>query len=168
MNRNTELKARVACFDQMQSMLEALSDAPCQVLDQEDTFFKTNSGRLKLRIGSGRDAEIIYYERPDTSELRESCYLRYPVSDPALLRRVMSAAMGVEGVVRKRRLLYLVGQTRLHLDTVEDLGTFLEIEVVLTQGQEVTEGRAIAGELMNRLQIASDDIVPCAYIDLLR
>jgi predicted adenylyl cyclase CyaB len=162
------MKARVACFDKMQVVLEALSDAPCQVLDQEDTFFRTSSGRLKLRIVAGRGAEIIYYERSDVPELRESCYLRYPVLDPALLHRVMSAALGVEGVVRKRRLLYLVGQTRLHLDTVENLGTFLEMEVVLTPGQGADEGRRIAEELAGRLQIAADDLVPCAYVDLLR
>jgi len=168
MNRNIEMKARVACLDKMQRMLEALSDTPCQALDQEDTFFRTSSGRLKLRVTLGRDAELIYYERPDVPELRESRYVRSGVVDPVLLQRMLSAALGVEGVVRKRRLLYTIGQTRLHLDTVENLGTFLEIEVVLTPGQGADEGQRIAHELTGHLQIAADDIVPYAYVDLLR
>ena len=101
-------------------------------------------------------------------ELKESCYLRCPAQIPAFLHRALSAALGVEGTVRKRRLLYLVGQTRLHLDTVEGLGTFLEMEVVLTPEQGADEGRRIAEELAGRLQIAADDLVPCAYVDLLR
>ncbi len=168
MNRNIEVKARVACPEKTRAMLEALSDTPCQVLNQEDTFFRTGSGRLKLRVTPAHDAELIYYERPDLAELRESRYVRYRVADPVLLQRMLSAALGVEGVVRKRRLLYLIGQTRLHLDTVGDLGTFLEIEVVLTPGQEADDGHRIAHELAGHLQIAADDIVPCAYVDLLR
>ena len=168
MNRNIEMKARVARPDQMQNMLQALSDTPCQVLYQEDTFFRTSSGRLKLRITSGGDAELIYYERPNVSAARESRYMRRKMSYPADAHRILSAALGVEGVVKKKRLLYTVGQVRLHLDMVEDLGTFLEIEVVLTAEQTADEGQRIACELADRLEIHTDDLVPCAYVDLLR
>jgi len=168
MNRNIEMKARVARPDQMQNMLQALSDTPCQALYQEDTFFRTSSGRLKLRITSRRGAELIYYERPDLSAPGESRYIRCEMPDPVEVQRMLSAAFGVQGVVKKKRLLYTVGQVRLHLDTVQSLGTFLEIEVVLTPEQTEDEGKRIACELADRLGVQTDDLVPCAYIDLLR
>jgi predicted adenylyl cyclase CyaB len=167
MNRNVEIKARVTHADDMRTMLQALTDTPCETLHQEDTFFRVGSGRLKLRMILGDDAELIYYERPDVSGAKESRYLRCKVPNPADMRQALSAALGVEGTVKKERLLYMVGQSRLHLDTVEGLGTFLEIEVVLTEGQTVEEGHRIAAELTDRLKIHTADLVPCAYVDLL-
>jgi predicted adenylyl cyclase CyaB len=55
--------------------------------------------------------------------------------------------------VRKRRSLYQMGQTRIHLPEVEGLGTFLELEVVLGPGQGEHEGAMIAAELMAQLGI---------------
>jgi len=80
---------------------------------------------------------------------------------------VLSNALGVRGVVRKRRTLFLVGQTRIHLDEVENLGLFVEIEVVLSLQQTVSEGVHIAEEIMEKLGISRDDLVEKAYIDLL-
>jgi adenylate cyclase class IV len=47
-------------------------------------------------------------------------------------------------VVRKTRTLYLVGQTRIHIDQGEGLGDFLELEVVVQPGQTGAEAKAIA------------------------
>ena len=80
---------------------------------------------------------------------------------------MLSNALGVRGVVRKRRTLFLVGQTRIHLDEVENLGLFVEIEVVLSLQQTVSEGVHIAEEIMEKLGISRDDLVEKAYIDLL-
>jgi adenylate cyclase class IV len=86
-------------------------------LEQEDTFFVCPRGRLKLRQFAGcPQAELIYYERPESSGPRESRYIVHPTADPEGLREVLSAALGVRGVVRKRRTVYLIGQTRVHLD----------------------------------------------------
>jgi predicted adenylyl cyclase CyaB len=168
MNRNIEIKARVARPDEMRAMLDALSDTPCEVLHQEDTFFRTRAGRLKLRVMSGGDVELIYYERPNASEPVESRYVRCAMPDPAAVQVMLSAALGVEGVVKKKRSLYTVGNARLHLDTVEGLGTFLEIEVVLSEEQTAEAGTKIAWDLANRLGIGADDLLRHAYIDLLR
>jgi len=69
--------------------------------------------------------------------------------------------------VRKRRWLYLVGYTRIHLDVVEGLGRFLELEVMLQPGQSEEEGAAMASDLLLRLGIAEQDLLPGAYMDLL-
>ena len=74
----------------------------------------------------------------------------------------------IEGIVRKKRHLFLVGQTRIHIDEVEGLGSFLELEVVLQEGQEAEEGMAIATSLMDKLRVKKKDLVAGAYIDLIK
>jgi predicted adenylyl cyclase CyaB len=80
---------------------------------------------------------------------------------------VLSAGLGVRGVVRKRRLVYVVGNTRIHLDEVEGLGSFLELEVVLSPGESLEAGVATATELVRKLGIQESDLIQTAYIDLL-
>ncbi|HET9912673.1 MAG TPA: class IV adenylate cyclase, partial [Anaerolineales bacterium] len=76
-------------------------------------------------------------------------------------------AYGIRGFVRKTRYLYLVGQTRVHLDDVEGLGQFIELEVVMREGQSDAEGQVIAEDLMERLGVARSDLLEGAYMDLL-
>ena len=80
---------------------------------------------------------------------------------------MLAASLGVRGVVRKQRLLYLVGNTRIHLDQVEGLGDFLEFEVVLSENDTLEQGQSIATELMTKLGIEAADLIEGAYIDLL-
>jgi adenylate cyclase len=144
-----------------------LSDSPCEEIAQEDTFFPTPTGRLKLRVLGPDRGELIFYQRPDSADPKPSHYRLATVKDPASLGAVLAAALGVRGVVRKRRRLYLIGRTRVHLDQVEDLGDFIELEVVLGAGEAVSRGEAVAAELMDRLGIAGADLVRGAYLDLL-
>ena len=81
---------------------------------------------------------------------------------------MLTRACGTLGRVRKRRILVLVGGTRVHLDSVEGLGDFLELEVVLRPGQTVAEGEAIARDLMAQLGVPEQALVSGAYLDLLR
>jgi len=146
---------------------ETLSDAPVVVLEQEDTFFRTPDGRLKLRVFPDGNGELIAYRRPDVTGPKTSEYFVYRTPRPKDLAAVLEHALGVRGVVRKRRLLYLVGQTRIHLDLVEGLGAYLELEVVLAEGQSETEGEATARRLLADLGVRDEDRVAEAYIDLL-
>jgi predicted adenylyl cyclase CyaB len=164
---NIEIKARVHDFAALQSRAEALSDTPVQVIPQEDTFFQTPRGRLKLRQLAPDQAQLVYYERPDQEGPKRSTYHIFETGDPQNLKGILSLALGVRGVVRKRRFLYLVGQTRLHLDDVEGLGQFMELEVVLRPGQTDAEGQAIARDLMTRLGVREEDLLSAAYMDLI-
>ena len=85
-----------------------------------------------------------------------------------VLRESLSLAYGVFGRVRKHRLLFLAGRTRIHLDRVEGLGDFLELEVVLEEGDSAIGARAEALELMARLGVERSSLVAVAYVDLLR
>ena len=80
---------------------------------------------------------------------------------------MLELAYGIRGVVRKTRYLYLVGQTRIHLDDVEGLGQFMELEVVLEDGQSDADGQVIAEGLMTALGVESGDLIDGAYMDLL-
>ncbi|MBU0755868.1 MAG: class IV adenylate cyclase [Planctomycetes bacterium] len=166
MPSNIEIKARVRDFTRMEEIARRLADSR-EVLDQEDTFFKTENGRLKLRQITGRGGELIFYERPDVSGPKQSNYLISPTKDTRGLLSVLSGALPLKGVVRKRRQVFFVGQTRIHLDEVEGLGHYMELEVVLKEGQEPEEGRAIAGHLMRELGVEDDDLIDRAYIDLI-
>ncbi len=167
MPSNIEIKAYARDFNGIRRRAEALSDKPVEVLPQEDTFFNTPQGRLKLRVLSASSGQLIYYTRPDQEGPKRSDYHISLTTDPGNLKRVLELAYGIRGVVRKTRYLYLVGQTRIHLDDVEGLGQFMELEVVLREGQSDAEGQAIAEDLMARLGVAGSDLIEGAYMDLL-
>jgi len=167
MPANIEIKARARNFAEIRRRAEALSDVPLEVITQEDTFFHVDRGRLKLRdLGSG-PAQLIYYQRPNQGGPKRSDYRIFETDDPAGLKAVLESAYGARGCVRKTRFLYLVGQTRIHLDQVEGLGQFMELEVVMRDGQEDAEGQKIAEELMASLGVERGDLIEGAYIDLL-
>jgi len=167
MNRNIEIKAHLRCPQAVEAKAAALSALPPELLSQEDTFFKVPSGRLKLRVLAAAEGQLIAYERPDAVGPKLSQYSIHCTSDPESLRAVLTASLGLLGTVRKQRLVYHVGQTRVHLDRVDGLGHFVEVEVVLRPEQTEEEGEAQARELLRALDIAESDMVPGAYLDLL-
>ncbi|HTY64635.1 MAG TPA: class IV adenylate cyclase [Acidobacteriota bacterium] len=167
MPANIEIKARTENFAGLQEKLSALSGSHPEMLLQEDTFFHSPNGRLKLRVLQSGPAQLIQYDRPDQQGPKRSNYQVFETNEPESLKSTLSRAFGIRGVVRKERLLYLVGQTRVHLDRVEQLGNFVELEVVLRPGQSDTEGQEIAQDLMAKLNIRAEDLLKGAYIDLL-
>ena len=167
MPTNIEIKARAHDFKAIRSRAEELSDTPVEVIPQVDTFFSTSKGRLKLRELSPSRGQLIYYERPDQDGPKRSDYHIFETRDPVNLKTTLSLALGERGVVRKTRYLYLVGQTRVHLDDVEGLGQFMELEVVLSPQQSDEDGQAIAEDLMNKLGIEKGDLLENAYMDLM-
>lgn len=167
MATNIEIKARVDDFKALKARAASLSDQPLKILPQEDTFFNTEQGRLKLRIQSPDQGYLIYYQRPDQGGPKRSDYHLAETNDPDRLKKVLTLAYGVRGVVKKIRYLYMVGQTRIHLDEVEGLGHFMELEVVMGTDQSDAEGQAIVEDLMRRLGVREDALIEGAYMDLL-
>jgi predicted adenylyl cyclase CyaB len=164
---NIEIKARVSNFAEIRSRAEELSDSPVQVIPQVDTFFYTPQGRLKLRTQPEGKGQLIYYTRPDQDGPKRSDYYISLTSDPENLKHVLELAYGIRGTVKKTRYLYLVGQTRVHLDEVEGLGQFMELEVVMREGQNDTDGQAIAEDLMTSLGVERSALIDGAYVDLI-
>lgn len=167
MPANIEIKAHARAFAEIKSLAASLSDTPCEIIEQEDTFFNSPQGRLKLRVLTDKRTQLIYYTRADQSGPKRSDYQLFETSDAENLKTVLSLAYGVRGVVRKTRYLYLAGQTRIHLDDVSGLGQFMELEVVMQPGQTDQQGQAIAEELMQKLGVSSADLLEGAYMDLI-
>jgi predicted adenylyl cyclase CyaB len=84
-----------------------------------------------------------------------------------VLLEILTATLGGAGTVKKTRVLYLVGQTRIHIDQVEGLGDFLELEVVLRPEQTDAEGKTIAAALLSEFGIDKGQLIGEAYVDLL-
>ena len=170
MPANIEIKARIADFTRTRALAEALSDTPVETLVQEDSFFylpNTSQGRFKLRRFSSSRGELIFYRRDDCAGPKKCVYDIVPTDAPDSLKCILAKALGVRGTVNKTRLLYRVGQTRIHLDKVKRLGEFLELEVVLRSDQPEMEGQKIASALLERLAVSKADLIERAYIDLL-
>ncbi len=166
MARNTEIKARIDSVEALLPAVAALADQGPVEIDQEDVFFVCPYGRLKLRFLSADEGELIFYQRADQPGPKESLYHIARTCTPAALHRILAQLTTETGRVRKHRTLFLRDATRIHLDRVEGLGDFLELEVVLREDQSAEQGAAIAEELMELLGIDSGRLIDRAYLDL--
>ncbi len=168
MARNIEIKARVADLHALAARVAAIADSGPVEIPQDDTFFRCDNGRLKLRTHADGSGELIFYRRSDQGGPKESFYVLAPTAAPAALREALTLANGQVGRVVKHRTVFMVGRTRVHLDRVEHLGDFMELEVGLADAEPAQTGVREAHELMARLEISADCLVQGAYHDLLR
>ncbi|CAH0403862.1 unnamed protein product [Chilo suppressalis] len=170
--RNVEIKAKITDFKIICEKAEQLSGGPPTIIKQDDTFYKVNNGRLKMRFYADSSATLVRYDREDQDGPKLSDYelLDFSIAESEkakLLDKMLSKCMGKRGRVVKERRLYMVGQTRVHIDSVQDLGNFMELEVVLRPDQSVEEGQEIAKDLQSKLGVNDEDLIECAYVDLL-
>jgi predicted adenylyl cyclase CyaB len=167
MARNIEIKAAIESVSTLHPRVAALTTSGPTELDQDDTFFRCENGRLKLRTFSAESGELIFYQRAEQQGQKVSFYLISPTSSPGTLRQLLTLSHGQVGRVQKHRTVFLVGRTRVHLDCVKGLGDFLELEVVLKDGEKAEKGTAEAHALMEKLGIQSSQLIEGAYLDLL-
>jgi adenylate cyclase len=167
MPRNIEIKAHIDSIAALEPRVAALARHGPELIEQDDTFFHCPHGRLKLRTFADGRGELIAYDRPDELAPKPSSYSIVPVADPATLRATLARALGEAGRVKKQRLLFLVGRTRMHLDHVDGLGEYLELEVVLRDGEAAASGVDEAYSLLMQLGVQPASLIAGAYIDLL-
>jgi predicted adenylyl cyclase CyaB len=162
--RNLEYKARIGDPKVYQARARELGADLWGDLRQTDTSFRVPEGRLKLRETAGYQGELIFYQRDEQGADRASDYEVVRTTDPAGVRTLLSTALGVLAVVKKRRTLLVLDATRIHLDNVEGLGSFLELEV------PVHEDDGPAGERLNRqladLGLTWEQCIRASYLDL--
>lgn len=168
MPRNIEIKARIQSVEALLSRARAVAGGEPELIAQDDTFFNVPHGRLKLREFADGSAELIHYHRPDRGDAKASDYVRVPVPDAAALRDALARGLGLRGRLKKQRWLLQAAHTRIHLDRVAGLGDFMELEVVLQDGQSDADGAAVAEALMQALGLAGAERVAGAYLDLLQ
>lgn len=164
---NIEVKARCDDLSVIRSMLRD-HDADFIGEDRQvDTYFHVPEGRLKLREGS-IERSLIHYHRPDQAGPTPSSVTRYEPDAPGELKAVLSAALGVWMVVDKRREIYFIDNVKFHLDRVDGLGTFVEIEAI---GQdESADPEALHAQCqryMEQFQLSDEALVATSYSDLL-
>jgi adenylate cyclase class IV/N-acetylglutamate synthase-like GNAT family acetyltransferase len=164
--RNVEIKARVRGLAAVRARAVALASSSPVILRQADTFFSVEQGRLKVRDFGDGTGELIAYQRPNAAGPKTSEYVRVPC-DPELMCAALGAVLGAGSRVIKKREVVVAGRTRIHLDEVERLGSFVELEVVLREGESEREGQAEIPPLMAALGIAPASLVAGAYVDLL-
>lgn len=164
---NLEIKARTADPARMRERARGLATARVGLETQTDTYFRTAAGRLKLRESSRSGAELVAYERPDVPEARWSHYEVVPVQDPKGLGALLSRILGVHRVVRKQREVLLYRNVRIHLDRVDGLGSFVELEAVQEEHVPDAVQQERVAHLMRELGIRPADLVASSYEALL-
>lgn len=167
MPRNIEIKAKIESIELLLPKALAIADQGPVEIEQDDTFFRCDAGRLKLRTLSPSAGELIFYRRADQQGPKESFYQLTPTHEPDRLRETLSLAWCQIGRVQKKRTLLLVGRTRIHLDRVQGLGHFLELEVVLEEDEPLEAGMQEANDIMAQLGVEPSRLIEGAYLDLL-
>ena len=164
---NVEIKARCNRPDAVRRILRQRGADFKGTDRQVDTYFRCRSGRLKLREGNIENS-LIHYDRADEPGPKEArvwlCRLR---PDPAL-RELLSRALGVRTVVRKTREIYFIDNVKFHIDDVEGLGGFVEIEAIDLAGALGREAmHAQCREYQELFGIRQEDLVADSYSDML-
>jgi len=165
--RNLEAKFRLTDLGTACTHAEAIGFTFRGILVQRDTFFIVQHGKLKLREQPD-GAWLIHYRREEAEGLELSNYEMVAVANPEATRAMLSAATGVVAEVRKQRRLLMRGNIRLHLDSVDGLGEFGEIEAVLGEGDEAESYRATVAEILGALEVRDGDLIGASYFELMR
>ncbi len=161
--RNIELKATDPDPSASLAICLALGAEDHGTIAQRDTYFDVRHGGLKLREEQPGTPHLIQFERASEPQQRESRYRIIEVSDGAVLRAAFAAAIGIRGVVVKRRHLLLWQSVRIHLDEVEQLGTFIELEAVAPADSDLAHEHRLVAELRDALRITDDRLAAHGY-----
>jgi predicted adenylyl cyclase CyaB len=165
---NIEIKFKVHSLDKIESRLSEQPDCQfIQTLRQRDVYFPVPKGRLKLRLQNQKDPELIFYQRENLKHPRQSNYLIYFSSNPELLGSILSEALGSDVTVVKERKLWMFRNVRIHLDRVDDLGEFLELEAVIDEKHNEQVSSRNLDDFLQKLSGFSLNPVPESYSDLL-
>ena len=160
MRSNIEIKARCREPDRAR----ALADTVVGVDRQTDTYFVTRTGRLKLRESSLSGGQLVPYFRPDDDGPRRSDFQVIEVEDPEGLKRMLTTMLGVHRVVVKTREILLRENVRIHLDEVDGLGSFVELEAVFdgTPEAEAREMEKVCW-MMGEMGVSDADLIAGSY-----
>ncbi len=164
--KNIELKAKYADLDRARRIADQVGAEHEVTMRQTDTYFPVPAGRLKLREQAPGPDQLVFYRRPDQPSPAASDVQIVEVADSAGMRELLSDALGVLTQVQKQRELWLVDNVRIHLDTVDGLGTFIEFEVMVVDGRSEETCRVQAEELLDAFGLSGEDLVAGSYSDM--
>jgi len=163
--RNIELKAHLPNMAEAEKACNKMEATFELNITQIDTYFKIPNGRLKLRECSPGNNELIHYHRADVADTKASEYSIVLVD--AAIKEQLTQALGLLIVVDKVRGLWLWKNVRIHLDTVEGLGTFIEFEAVLSDEHDDADGHQKLNWLQKEFNILQEHIIDVSYSDMM-
>jgi len=163
---NIEIKAKYADANKAKAIADKLKAKYLGTDHQIDTYFKTSEGRFKLRESSLSGAQLVPYIRPDVAGPKKSDYLVIPVADANLCKSLLSQILGVDIVVDKMRDIFLIDNVRVHIDSVKDVGSFLEFEAVYQNLDEEKQEYEKVELLIKKFEIRPEDLLTGSYREI--
>lgn len=162
--RNIEYKAELRDPALARVILRA-SEATCILtFDQTDTYFRVTDGRLKRRETDDEPPEWIFYQRANQLGPKASEFSI--LTDEQARERFGEAALPVWVVVKKRRELWMLANVRIHLDEVEGLGKFLELESLVTRQTPEASAKTALESLRRALHPTLGEPIDRSYSDM--
>jgi len=167
--KNIEIKIKFIGQDQLKDVTDLLKENNAEykgILNQSDTYFNCSMGRLKIRGINNEQFELIFYTRPDSfdEEISNIQIMTLTKEDADKLKDFFSKALGIFSVITKRRELWIYKNTRIHLDIVQNLGYFMELETVI--GADEGEALKEYKEISSILKIDNHKKISGSYSDL--
>jgi len=164
---NVEIKAKSNNQDEIRKILKSKNAKFVGTDHQVDTYFKVNFGRLKLREGNIENC-LVYYERENKKGPKQSKVILLKLNPQPTLKEILTKALGILVVVEKRREIYFIDNVKFHIDTVKNLGTFVEIEAINENG---TIGKNKLQEqcryYLDLFKISKENLLSGSYSDML-
>ncbi|MFA6227647.1 MAG: class IV adenylate cyclase [Patescibacteria group bacterium] len=164
---NIEIKAKSNNHEKVRELLKS-NNADFRGVDHQiDTYFKVNHGRLKLREGNIENY-LVYYERENKEGPKQSDVILFKSDPESSLKLILVNANGILTIVDKKREIYFMGNVKFHIDTVEKLGTFVEIEAIDEDGS-IGKNKLLeqCKEYLKLFDIPESDLISVSYSDLL-
>lgn len=166
-HKNIEFKARVNNLELVENKLATLNPQLLGLDHQVDTYFNTSTGRLKLREGNIENA-LIYYNRENIAGSKLSQVILYKHTPDNSLKTILTTTLGIKVVVDKRRKIYFLANVKFHFDTVQELGTFIEVEAIDNDGSKSVEFlESQCNHYASFFGIQETDFISHSYSDLL-
>lgn len=164
---NIEFKARTNRLELLEAKLQTLNPLFTGLDNQCDTYFNVSTGRLKLREGNIENT-LIWYERSNTAGAKQSDILLYHHAPDKALKEILIKVHGVKVVVDKKRKIYFIDNVKFHFDSIEGLGTFVEVEAIDKSGDiGVEKLKAQCSHYAAFFEIAQEDYMSVSYSDML-
>ena len=164
---NIEIKARTGRVEEIRQFLQEQGAEFKGVDEQTDTYFNVSNGRLKLRQGKIEN-NLIFYNRPDQPGPKQSDFDLVKIEDGEKFKELLEKAIGVKVVVKKKREIYYIKNVKFHLDTLEGLGNFVEIEAGnKTHSLTVEELHRQCEYYLKEFGIKEEDLIDQSYSDML-
>jgi adenylate cyclase class 2 len=164
-----EMKARMDSLDDVRTQLLESGARRVGVFHQVDTYYRVPKGRLKLReIKEETVAQLLYYERDNVAEPKRSTVFLVTIPRPQKFKRLVEQVVRIRGVVDKIREIYSYEGTQIHLDTVGDLGSFVEFErVTFNDPKDQKHDLQRLEKLRVKLNIDRQNLEKRSYIDMI-